>query len=147
MFTTTIIFILLTFTGIIHSRSSRDSDKINIKDGIEYEIKETGTTYKQYETSDSKCKIEYDGKMYKEDDTLTIKGKYYKVEECHLIRAYHACGPNVLFMFKIVCRLVEQYTSNRRRRAIYHYGPKVITQACCENVCTIAEMTRYCLRS
>ncbi|CAF1639713.1 unnamed protein product, partial [Didymodactylos carnosus] len=134
MFTTTAIFVLLTLTRIIDSRSSNGSSgKQNIKDGIEYKIRGTGIKYKQHETSDSKCKIEYDGKIFKEDDTLTIKGKYYKVEECHLTRAYHACGPNVFMMFKIVCGLVEEYTSYRHRRGTYKNNPKVITQSCCEN--------------
>ncbi|CAF1616578.1 unnamed protein product, partial [Didymodactylos carnosus] len=91
----------------------------NVHDGAEYTIKEAGVTYRQRLSKDqdadghSLCTVEYDNRLLKEDETIEIKTKFYKVEECHLSRAYHACGPNILRMLKVVCTIAEQFTTIR----------------------------------
>jgi hypothetical protein len=92
------------------------------------------------------CTIDYDGRLLKEGESVEIGGKIYKMEDCDLHRAYHACGTYLLQMVSIACGVVEEknqknLNTNRFRRFIRR---KLLTEACCETLCTVAEMTRYC---
>jgi hypothetical protein len=92
------------------------------------------------------CTMNYDGQLLKEGQSIEIKGKLYKVEECALQRAYHACGSYLMQMVSIACELVgpqkqKRIDTNRVSRFIQR---KLLTEACCETLCTVIEMTRYC---
>ena len=135
----------------------------HIIDGKTYYIKAAGATYRQ-RLHDDRCVVEYDGKYLTENSVLQLRKKLYRVENCLLERVFHACGPNLLLMLNVVCRVVEQQqtttplTDIRRQtipvstsliHRIYpraNKTPRVITESCCENLCTISELTRYCHR-
>ena len=92
------------------------------------------------------CSMDYDGQALKEGQSVEIKGKLYKMEECGLQRAYHACGSYLMQMVSIACELIghqkqKKTSSNRVPRFVPR---KLLTEACCETLCTVAEMTRYC---
>jgi len=97
-------------------------------------------------SSNVNCTMNYDGRLLKEGESVEIKGKLYKMEDCGLHRAYHACGTYLLQMVSIACEVVDQQKqknikTNRFRRFLQR---KLLTEACCETLCTVAEMTRYC---
>ncbi|CAF0727724.1 unnamed protein product [Adineta steineri] len=135
----------------------------NIVDGKIYHIKAAGVTYRQ-RLRDDQCVVEYDGKYLTENSVLQLRKKLYRVENCLLERVFHACGPNLLLMLNVVCRVVEQHqtttpmtligrqTMTPPRSFIHRISPRanktprVITESCCENLCTISELTRYCHR-
>lgn len=139
-------------------------------DGSIHRVKEAGVTYRQ-RLHDEQCLVEYDGQYLTENSVLQIRKKLYRVENCLLERVFHACGPNLLLMLNVVCRLVEKHqttmpttttttpATNYRQLAdpsslaiihqFYRRGnktPRVITESCCENLCTISELSRYCHR-
>ncbi|CAF1485425.1 unnamed protein product [Rotaria sordida] len=92
------------------------------------------------------CSAKHDGRILKEGESFEIKGKLYKVEDCTLHRAYHACGTYLLQMVSIACEVVQQQkrknpNSIRFRRFLQR---KLLTEACCQTLCTVTEMTRYC---
>lgn len=92
------------------------------------------------------CTMNHDGNLLKESQSIEIKGKLFKVEECALQRAYHACGSYLLQMVSIACEILDQQkqknlNTNRSKRFIPR---KLLTEACCETLCTVNEMTRYC---
>jgi hypothetical protein len=92
------------------------------------------------------CVLEHDSRLLNEGEKVMVNGKLYKVEDCHLQRAYQTCGTHLWFMINIVCQALDaqkskNYNSNRVRRFAEE---KLLTEACCENSCTVAEMTRYC---
>jgi hypothetical protein len=96
-------------------------------------------------SSDAKCTVEHNGQRLYEGESVDMKGKLYKVEDCVLHRAYHACGTHILYIMNIVCQAVEHHKispvlSRSRRFA----RQKLLTEACCQNLCTVSEMTRYC---
>jgi hypothetical protein len=135
----------------------------SIIDGTVHFIKAAGVSYRQ-RLRDDQCVVEYDSQYLTENSVIQIRRKLYRVEDCLLERVFHACGPNLLLMLNVVCRVVEQYqtttpiTGFRREtiptaatflRRVYPRGqktPRVITESCCENLCTISELTRYCHR-
>jgi hypothetical protein len=138
----------------------------HIIDGTIHRIKAAGVTYRQ-RLRDDQCIVEYDGQYLTENSVLQIRKKLYRVENCLLERVFHACGPNLLLMLNVVCRVVEQHQTTTttpvpiiRRSTItpstaeyFHrfYAranktPRVITESCCENLCTISELSRYCHR-
>ncbi len=139
----------------------------HIIDGKIHHIKAAGVFYRQ-RLRDDQCIVEYDGQYLTENSILQIRKKLYRVENCLLERVFHACGPNLLLMLNVVCRVVEQHqtttpiTTLRRSTTpspppptdeYFHqlYGranktPRVITESCCENLCTISELSRYCHR-
>lgn len=91
------------------------------------------------------CPVEYDGEKLQEGDIINIKGKLHKVEDCELHRAYHACGTHILIMINIVCQAVEQEKKiSINKRLPRFVKQKLLTEACCQSLCTISEMTRYC---
>ena len=138
----------------------------NIVDGTMHRIKAAGATYRQ-RLRNGQCLVEYNGQFLNENSVVQIRRKLYRVEDCLLERVFHACGPNLLLMLNVVCRVVEkhqtttipfpdfrrqttppgQYQNNRRLRPPRaSKTPRVITESCCENLCTISELTRYCHR-
>ncbi|CAF1123760.1 unnamed protein product [Adineta steineri] len=92
------------------------------------------------------CTINYNGHVLKDGESIEVRAKFYKMEDCGLHRAYHACGTYLLQMVSIACEVVDQQKqkpiiSNRFRRFLRR---KLLTEACCETLCTVSEMTRYC---
>ena len=76
---------------------------------------------------------------------MEVKGKIFKVEQCKLHRAFNACGKNLLGMINLVCSSFQRNEQKRKEvRTRRSVRPKVLTDACCESLCTISEMTRYC---
>ncbi|UJR33806.1 hypothetical protein I4U23_021230 [Adineta vaga] len=132
-------------------------------DGKTYHIKAAGVSYRQ-RLRDYQCVVEYDGKFLTENSVIQLRKKLYRVENCLLERVFHACGPNLLLMLNVVCRVVEQQQTTTPRTISYRQTvptskafihrispranktPRVITESCCENLCTISELTRYCHR-
>ncbi|CAF0903545.1 unnamed protein product [Adineta ricciae] len=92
------------------------------------------------------CTINHDGTLLKEGESVEIRGKLYKMEDCDLHRAYHACGTYLLQMVSIACEVVGSQKSKRpsRKRFRRFSRRKLLTEACCETLCTVGEMTRYC---
>lgn len=135
----------------------------HILDGKTYHIKAAGVSYRQRLREDQ-CVVEYDGKYLNENSVIQLRKKLYRVENCLLERVFHACGPNLLLMLNVVCRVVEQHQTTTPISALYQQTtstskdflhrisprasktPRVITESCCENLCTISELTRYCHR-
>ncbi|CAF1209803.1 unnamed protein product [Adineta ricciae] len=94
------------------------------------------------------CTVEYNGNLLTEGQTIEMKKKLYKIEDCGIHRAYHACGVYLLQMVSIACDILRRDVrslpaTKRVRRSIRR---KLLTEACCETLCTVAEMTRYCPR-
>ena len=121
MFVNTIIFVLLTI--LVQNASSKTiipSPKQN-------------------------CTLQHYGQQLKEGDVVDVRGKLYKVEECELHRAYHACGTHILFIINIVCQAVEKQKMNPTKQRFSRFvKQKLLTEACCQSLCTVSEMTRYC---
>ena len=145
-------------------------DRSHIIDGRKHRIKGVGITYRQ-RLRDDQCIVEYDGQHLTENSILKIGKKLYRVEDCLLERVFHACGPNLLLMIHIVCRAIEEQratttpATKSQRSTIppspfffrWTYGRthrmmradktrQVITESCCEGLCTISELSRYCYR-
>lgn len=97
-------------------------------------------------TASDTCKLEHGGKFLNEGEKIMVNGKLYKVEECHLQRAYQTCGTHLWFMINIVCEAIDvQKQKNKHFSRFRRFAQeKLLTDACCESSCTVAEMTRYC---
>ena len=136
----------------------------NLIEGTVHRIKAVGATYRQHKY-DGQCVVEYDGKLLTESSVIQIRRKLYRVEDCLLERVFHACGPNLLLMLNVVCRVVEKHQTTSTPMVDFHRQtipasvaflhrlrpranktPRVITESCCENLCTISELSRYCHR-
>jgi hypothetical protein len=94
--------------------------------------------------SNNNCTVRYAQHVLHEGDQITLDQKIYRVEDCHIQRAYQTCGTHLWFMINIVCQAIEQHKykiNNRLRRFVQQ---KLLTEACCENSCTVTEMSRYC---
>ena len=96
--------------------------------------------------SNTNCTVRYGTGVFHEGEKLTIRGKLHKVEECIFQRAYQTCGTHLWFMLNIVCQAIEKQKGNNRfsSRLRRFAEEKLLTEACCENSCTVAEMSRYC---
>ena len=96
--------------------------------------------------SESPCQLSHAGRPLKEGESLEVKGKIYKVEGCALHRAYHACGTHIFHIVNIVCQALDNnHAGPRRKKRVPRYlRQKLLTEACCQSVCTVSEMTRYC---
>ncbi|CAF0916561.1 unnamed protein product [Adineta steineri] len=92
------------------------------------------------------CTVQHDTHSLTEDEKVTIRGKLFKVEDCNLQRAYQACGTQLWFMLNIVCGAVESQKQGRKFKNHHRRfaQEKLLSEACCQNTCTITEMTRYC---
>ncbi|CAF3344350.1 unnamed protein product [Rotaria sp. Silwood1] len=144
----------------------------HIIDGKLHRIKAADVVYRQ-RLRDDQCVVEYGGQYLTEKSVIQIRKKLYRVEDCLLERVFHACGPNLLLMLNLVCRVVEQHQTTttttpvpsiRQRttptsplffRRIYppidrmtraNRVSRVITESCCESLCSLSELTRYCHR-
>ena len=96
-------------------------------------------------TVPDKCQLNHEGKVLNEGESVEINGKIYKVEDCVLNRAYHACGTHLFYVLNIVCQALEQNPATKQqKRSNKFLRPKPLTEACCSNLCTVAEMARYC---
>jgi hypothetical protein len=134
-----------------------------IVDGTVHYIKAARVSYRQ-RLRDDQCLVEYNGQYLTENSVLQLRKKLYRVEDCLLERVFHACGPNLLLMLNVVCRVVEKHQTttpipdirrqtmplsrkfNHRLYPRANKTPRVITESCCENLCTLSELTRYCHR-
>ncbi|CAF0998608.1 unnamed protein product [Adineta ricciae] len=162
------IYILLSMLTVVATMpaNSTESDEEQVDsmfrreiDGTTHHIKAVGITYRQRIRS-NQCFVEYDNQLLPENAVIKIRKKNFRVENCSLERVYHACGPNLLLMLSLVCRVIDQdaqshsfanfkrSTSLSRRskfRSTTFSGNRVvITDSCCENLCSISELTRYC---
>lgn len=136
----------------------------NLIDDKMHYIKTAGVTYRQ-RLIDDQCVVEHNGQYLTENSVIQLRKKLYRVENCLLERVFHACGPNLLLMLNVVCRVVEQQhttttpITNIQQKSIpasvsfshriyprANKTPRVITESCCENLCSISELTRYCHR-
>ncbi len=91
------------------------------------------------------CTVDHDGHKLTEGDSIDLDGKLYKVEDCELHRAYHACGTHILFIINIVCHALEKHKIIPHKKRFPRFiKQKLLTEACCQHVCTVSEMTRYC---
>ena len=94
------------------------------------------------------CTINHQGHQLIDGQSIELNGKIYKMEDCSLQRAYHACGTHLLFIINIVCRAVEHKKStkdlNQSKYNRRFSRKKLLTEACCQTLCTVNEMTRYC---
>lgn len=96
-------------------------------------------------SSKQNCTVQHSGQQLNEGDVVDVRGKLYKVEECELHRAYHACGTHILFIINIVCQAVEKQKMNPAKQRFSRFvKQKLLTEACCQSLCTVSEMTRYC---
>lgn len=94
---------------------------------------------------DTHCFVEHNEQKLHEGDSVEINGKFYKVEDCALHRAFNACGPHIVYIVNIVCQAVEQHRLATGKRRVARFAQqKLLTEACCQNLCTVSEMTRYC---
>ncbi|CAF3188154.1 unnamed protein product [Rotaria socialis] len=107
----------------------------------------TQSAWSKFDVASSKpnCTVQHNGQQLSEGDSIDVQGKLYKVEDCELHRAYHACGTHVLFIINIVCQALEKHKiSPSKQRFSRFVKQKLLTEACCQSLCTISEMTRYC---
>ena len=94
---------------------------------------------------EANCFVEHNGQKLNEGDSVEINGKFYKVEDCALHRAFNACGQHIIYIVNIVCQAVEQHRlSSGKTRVTRFAQQKLLTEACCQTLCTVSEMTRYC---
>ncbi|CAF1017190.1 unnamed protein product [Rotaria sp. Silwood1] len=92
------------------------------------------------------CTVKHGIHLLNEGEKIIIHGKLYKVEDCHLQRAYRACGPDLWYIVNIVCEAIDLHKekTNLGTRIRKFVQQKLLTEACCESSCTVVEMSRYC---
>ena len=93
------------------------------------------------------CTIRHAERTYHEGEKLLIEQRLHKVEDCQLQRGYQTCGTHLWFMVNIVCQAIDQQkkkTTKVKSYARRYVKQKLLSEACCEHVCTVSEMTRYC---
>lgn len=127
-------------------------------EGTTENFQTAGISYRQIQKN-GKCLVEYDGKLHDEGSVVKTRKKTFRVEGCLLERVYHACGPKLLLMLSLVCRVVEQekppstiktpertptVSSVQRVGSSAYKIKRVLAESCCENLCNVAELTRYC---
>jgi len=96
-------------------------------------------------TSVSNCTFKYGDRILSESETIKIGKKIYKVENCRLERAYQTCRQTLWHMLYVVCSAIDDRKktlfSQRQRRFVVE---KLLTEACCQQACTVSEMTGFC---
>ena len=123
-------------------------------DGSLHQVKGSTLMYRQ-RFQDGQCFVDYEGKLFAEQQVMRIGKKMYRVEDCLFERVFHACGSHLLYILNIVCRLAEQpasvravsFNTKRDTAAFDENGkqaPRIISESCCDNLCNISELTRYC---
>lgn len=95
-------------------------------------------------SSNVTCSLKHGEKILHEGQEISVENKLYRVEDCHLQRAYQTCSTHLWFMLNIVCQAIEQHKNRMITRPRRFARQKLLTEACCENACTVAEMSRYC---
>ncbi|CAF2639057.1 unnamed protein product [Rotaria sp. Silwood2] len=97
-------------------------------------------------TENVNCTVKHGTYLLKEGEKIIIRGKFYKVEDCHLQRAYQVCGPDLWYIINIVCEAIDlnKEKAKRDNRIRKFVQQKLLTEACCESSCTVVEMSRYC---
>lgn len=92
------------------------------------------------------CTVKHGKRLYREGEIIISEKKFFKVEDCQVQRAYRACGTPLWYMIHIVCSGVErQKAKNSGRKQERRFTQELLlTESCCEHLCTISEMTRYC---
>ena len=95
-------------------------------------------------TSKNNCSIQYEDKTLYEGQEIMVEQRLFRVEDCHLQRAYQTCGTHLWFMINIVCQAIEQHKYKTKGRLRRFAQQKLLSEACCENACTVSEMSRYC---
>ena len=155
----------MSFTGVasmptnnsnLIERIARNSHKLSQPvDGSVHHIRTAGIIYTQ-RIQEDKCLVEYEDQMLGEGSVIKIRRKTFRVDDCMLERVYHACGPNLILMLSVVCRVVEKHKDTnlvmnfKRDQPLDYFDDlsdrrkRVITESCCENFCNISELTRYC---
>ena len=82
-------------------------------DGSVHQLKGSTATYQQ-RFQDGECSVEYEGRLFAEQQVMQIRNKMYRVEDCLFERVFHACGPTMVYrVLNIVCQVVEQHASPR----------------------------------
>ena len=112
------------------------------------QTRESSTSSLNVASTNTSCTVTYRGHVLTEGESTQIDGKIYKVEDCAVQRAFHACGTHLYHVIQLVCQLVDQrkhqtMKKSRTRRRRFSRR-KTVTEACCLSVCTVPEMTRYC---
>ena len=114
-------------------------------DGSVHQIKGSSVNYQQ-RLQGEQCFVDYQGKLLAENEVMQIQKKMYRVEDCLLERVFHGCGPKLIYMLHIVCRVVEQHAVPRAvaSDSSGSKATRMISESCCQDVCNISELTRYC---
>lgn len=96
-------------------------------------------------SKDENCVVKHNGQNLREGDIVDNNKKFYKVEDCALHRAYHACGTHIIMILNIVCGAIEKHKTYLHKKRYSRFAEqKLLTEACCLSLCTVSEMTRYC---
>jgi hypothetical protein len=113
---------------------------------ILYAIIQTGANATVLPFSNNSCTVKHGNGFLKEGEGIIIRRKLFKVEDCHLQRAYHACGARLWFVVNMVCVAIELDEATKRiNKYIRRFTQeKLLTEACCSSTCTISEIVRYC---
>ena len=111
------------------------------------QTRESSTSSLNVVSANTSCTVTHRGHVLTEGESTEIDGKIYKVEDCAVQRAFHACGTHLYHVIQLVCQLVDErkhQTKKSRTRRRRFSRRKTVTEACCLSVCTVPEMTRYC---
>ena len=91
------------------------------------------------------CQFNYQGNILSEGQSIEINGKIHKIENCLLHRAFHVCGRHLFNVLNILCQALHLPTTKTKQKRFRRFlRQKSLTEACCQTVCTIHEMSRYC---
>ena len=95
--------------------------------------------------NNDECALQHGNRLLKEAETLKINEKLFKVEKCRLERAYQTCSKQLWLMISVVCSAIdEQRKKTLPQRHRRFKGEELLTEACCDRACTVAEMTGFC---
>lgn len=91
------------------------------------------------------CMYQYKNQTFNEGETIRTAHKIYKIEQCRLERAYQTCNKTLWHMLYVVCTAI-----NKKNKPIssqrYKRSPqgKLLTEACCEQACTVSSISGFC---
>lgn len=91
------------------------------------------------------CMYQHENQTFSEGDTIKIGKRLYKIELCRLERAYQSCSKTLWRMLYVVCAAIDKRKKTRfiRKRRRF-FEEKLLTEACCEQACTVSSMTGFC---
>ena len=124
-------------------------------DGSVHQLLGSTVTYRQ-RFQDEQCFVEYESKLFAEQQVMRSGKKMYRVEDCLFERVFHVCGSHLLYMLNIVCQSVKKqpassvavsFNTKRDALALDENGkqsPRMARWSCCKNLCSISELTQYC---